>query len=122
MYTHWEQKINARPGNYGGRIDFVLVAESMKSWVQDANIQEGLLGSDHCPVFADFKDTVQVDDREVPLLDVMHPPGTFVDGKRKKEFPVHRLILGLHSDVLLKQCKQIPGVSQDTRYHLDRPV
>ncbi|KAI7508551.1 APN2 DNA lyase apurinic/apyrimidinic [Hortaea werneckii] len=25
MYTHWEQKINARPGNFGSRIDFVLV-------------------------------------------------------------------------------------------------
>lgn len=24
MYTHWEQKINARPGNYGSRVDYVL--------------------------------------------------------------------------------------------------
>jgi len=43
MYTHWEQKINARPGNYGSRIDFVLVSKVMKDWFDDSNIQEGLL-------------------------------------------------------------------------------
>lgn len=45
MYTHWEQKINARPGNFGSRIDFVLVSEEMKDWFSDANIQEGLMVS-----------------------------------------------------------------------------
>ena len=43
MYTHWEQKINARPGNYGSRIDYVLSSISMRSWFSEANIQEGLL-------------------------------------------------------------------------------
>lgn len=43
MYTHWEQKINARPGNYGSRIDYVLASISMRNWFIDANIQEGLL-------------------------------------------------------------------------------
>jgi AP endonuclease 2 len=43
MYTHWEQKINARPGNHGSRIDYVLCSISMKSWVSEANIQEGLM-------------------------------------------------------------------------------
>lgn len=43
MFTHWEQKINARPANYGSRIDYVLCSISMKDWVQDANIQEGLM-------------------------------------------------------------------------------
>lgn len=88
MYTHWEQKINARPGNFGSRIDFVLVAESMRPWIKDANIQEGLLGSDHCPVFADFNDVVSTADGEVKLLDIMSPPGTFVDGERKREWKV----------------------------------
>jgi AP endonuclease-2 len=45
MYTHWEQKINARPGNYGSRIDYVLCSIEMKSWVEDSNIQEGLMVS-----------------------------------------------------------------------------
>jgi AP endonuclease-2 len=43
MYTHWEQKINARPGNYGSRIDYVLSSVSMQPWFVEANIQEGLL-------------------------------------------------------------------------------
>jgi len=88
MYTHWETKVNARPGNYGSRIDFVLVAEAMQSWVKDANIQEGLLGSDHCPVYADFKDTVEFSGQQVHLSDVMSPPGHFVNGKRVVEWKI----------------------------------
>lgn len=91
MYTHWETKINARPGNFGSRIDFVLVTESMKPWIKDANIQEGLLGSDHCPVFADFHDRVQLEDGEVPFSDVMSPPGVFVNGERKKDWKLQDL-------------------------------
>lgn len=45
MYTHWEQKINARPGNFGSRIDFVLCSLNMKPWFCDSNIQEGLMVS-----------------------------------------------------------------------------
>ena len=86
MYTHWEQKVNARPGNFGSRIDFVLVTESMRSWIRDANIQEGLLGSDHCPVFADFHDRVALEDGEVAFADIMSPPGLFVNGERMQEW------------------------------------
>ena len=88
MYTHWEQKINARPGNYGSRIDFVLVSESMQPWIKDGNIQEGLLGSDHCPVFADFHDNVQVEQGERALSDVVNPRGTFVNGVRKLDWKI----------------------------------
>jgi AP endonuclease-2 len=45
MYTHWEQKINARPGNYGSRIDYILSSTDMRDWFSDANIQEGLMVS-----------------------------------------------------------------------------
>lgn len=45
MYTCWEQRINARPGNYGARIDYVLCSLDMRDWFSDANIQEGLLVS-----------------------------------------------------------------------------
>lgn len=88
MYTHWEQKINARPGNFGSRIDFVLVCESMQSWVKDANIQEGLLGSDHCPVNAEFSERVSVSGEDVALVDIMNPPGTFQDGVRLKDWKI----------------------------------
>lgn len=88
MYTHWEQKINARPGNFGSRIDFVLVSASMRSWVKDANIQEGLLGSDHCPVYADFAETVRLGEKDVQMIDLMNRSGTFVDGKRLKDWKI----------------------------------
>ncbi|KAK3674308.1 Class II abasic (AP) endonuclease [Recurvomyces mirabilis] len=88
MYTHWEQKINARPGNFGSRIDFVLVSRAMQSWIKDANIMEGLLGSDHCPVFADFNDDVEVDGARVKLADLMSPARVFDNGIRQKEWNV----------------------------------
>lgn len=43
MYTHWETKINARPGNYGGRIDYILCSREMKGWFAASDIQEGLM-------------------------------------------------------------------------------
>ena len=43
MFTCWEQKVNARPGNYGSRIDYVLSSSSMKDWFSESNIQEGLM-------------------------------------------------------------------------------
>lgn len=43
MFTHWEQKINARPGNFGSRIDYILCSIEMKSWFCESNIQEGLM-------------------------------------------------------------------------------
>jgi len=43
MFTHWEQKINARPANFGSRIDYVICSIEMKSWFSDSNIQEGLM-------------------------------------------------------------------------------
>lgn len=86
MYTCWETKVNARPGNYGARIDFVLVSESMRSWVKGADIQEGLLGSDHCPVYADFQDTVALEGKDMSMADIMNPPGVFEKGMRKIEW------------------------------------
>lgn len=91
MYTHWEQKVNARPGNFGSRIDYVLVSESMQSWIKDANIQEGLLGSDHCPVFADFHDTVKQGDVDTVILDIMNPPGVFSNGVRQQEWKLQNV-------------------------------
>ncbi|KEQ66557.1 APN2 DNA lyase apurinic/apyrimidinic [Aureobasidium melanogenum CBS 110374] len=95
MYTHWEQKINARPGNFGSRIDFVLASGSMRDWFVHADIQEGLMGSDHCPVYGEFKDVVSIegDDgrSEVSLIDMMNPPGVFNNGVRQKEWNIKEL-------------------------------
>ncbi|KAK6008479.1 hypothetical protein QM012_000382 [Aureobasidium pullulans] len=95
MYTHWEQKINARPGNFGSRIDFVLASGSMRDWFVHADIQEGLMGSDHCPVYGEFKDVVSIegDDgrSEINLIDIMNPPGVFTNGTRQKEWNIKEL-------------------------------
>ncbi|KLJ07425.1 AP endonuclease 2 [Blastomyces silverae] len=86
MYTCWEQRVNARPGNYGSRIDYVLCDKSMEDWFSASNIQEGLMGSDHCPVFADLKDKVLLDGTEVDILDILNPKGTFENGQRNREY------------------------------------
>lgn len=86
MFTCWETKKNARPGNFGSRIDYVLCSNNMKDWFVDSNIQEGLMGSDHCPVFATLSDVVKVDGEDVHLRDLMNPPGVFRDGRRLREW------------------------------------
>ncbi|KLU91785.1 DNA-(apurinic or apyrimidinic site) lyase 2 [Magnaporthiopsis poae ATCC 64411] len=60
MYTCWETRRNARPSNFGSRIDYVLCSAGIRTWFVDAGIQEGLLGSDHCPVYATLSDVVKV--------------------------------------------------------------
>ncbi|KAI0454035.1 DNA lyase [Xylaria acuta] len=92
MFTCWDTKKNTRPGNFGSRIDYVLCSDDMKSWFIDSNIQEGLMGSDHCPVFAVLNDTVQIDDKEVFVMDIMNPSGVFKDGKRLREWSTKDLL------------------------------
>ncbi|TQB69196.1 Class II abasic (AP) endonuclease [Monascus purpureus] len=92
MYTCWEQRINARPGNYGSRIDYVLCSLVMKDWFSDSNIQEGLMGSDHCPVYAVFNDWVTLNGDSVNIRDIMNPPGMFEKGERKREYTMKDLL------------------------------
>ncbi|KAI0855595.1 DNA lyase [Xylaria cubensis] len=92
MFTCWDTKKNTRPGNFGSRIDYVLCSDDMKSWFIDSNIQEGLMGSDHCPVFAILNDTVQINDKEVAIKDIMNPSGMFKDGKRLREWSTKDLL------------------------------
>lgn len=86
MFTCWEQKTNARPGNCGSRIDYVLCSLAMKDWFSASDIQEGLMGSDHCPVYATIKKRILMDGRDVDLLDVMNPAGMFLNGNRLREY------------------------------------
>jgi AP endonuclease 2 len=50
MFTCWEQKINARPGNCGSRIDYVLSSLALKNWFSGSNIQEGLMVESSWPI------------------------------------------------------------------------
>lgn len=85
MNTCWDTKRNTRPANNGSRIDYILCSDGIKDWFTFANIQEGLMGSDHCPVFAITSDRVTFQGQETALLDIMNPAGVFEQGKRIRE-------------------------------------
>lgn len=92
MYTCWETKVNARPGNYGARIDYVVCTHDMNDWFSASDIQEGLMGSDHCPVYAVFKDKVIVNEAERHILDMINPPGMFENGLRQQHWTAKNLL------------------------------
>ncbi|KAK6429252.1 Class II abasic (AP) endonuclease [Oleoguttula sp. CCFEE 5521] len=135
MYTHWEQKINARPGNFGSRIDFILVCDAMREWLKDANTQDGLLGSDHCPVFLDFHEEVALEDRQVQLVDLMYAVGTSIDGnrethlapalsaKRMQEFDKRRSIKSMFAGASVKLAQPMAyTVRQQKQEQMDIPA
>jgi exodeoxyribonuclease III len=59
-YTWWTHWANARARNMGWRIDFWLVSKSLQQAVKKAQIHADVLGSDHCPVSIEIKDTVSL--------------------------------------------------------------
>jgi AP endonuclease-2 len=116
MFTHWEQKINARPGNFGSRIDFILCSIAIKDWFKEANIQEGLMGSDHCPVYAVTKDVVPISqgstteenkvEEMVHILDLMNPASMFKDGVRQREYDTVKDVPPLSGKLLAEFTKR----------------
>lgn len=98
----------------GQRIDYILCSSDIKSWFGGANIQEGLMvwlsaspclnvlhrltfaqGSDHCPVYGVINEKVMVDGCEKHILDLVNPPGLFIDGKRQLSQAVPQLKLSV---------------------------
>jgi exodeoxyribonuclease-3 len=53
QYTWWSHFGGARDRNVGWRIDYVMVHETLKELVKQAQIHPDVLGSDHCPVSID---------------------------------------------------------------------
>ena len=49
-YSWWSYRAGARGNNVGWRIDYFFVSADLKDKIIDANILEGVMGSDHCPV------------------------------------------------------------------------
>lgn len=49
-YSWWAYFSNARARNIGWRIDYVCLAQSLRSRLQQAFIRPEVYGSDHCPV------------------------------------------------------------------------
>lgn len=80
MFTHWETRINARETNYGSRIDYILATPGLLPWIKTCDIQPSILGSDHCPVTADFHETITTANGEIKhLWDHINIPGRSKD-------------------------------------------
>ncbi|RKP08732.1 Endonuclease/exonuclease/phosphatase, partial [Thamnocephalis sphaerospora] len=54
LYTCWNVKINARPVNFGTRLDYILVSHGLAKHLVHCNVLQAVLGSDHCPVDAEL--------------------------------------------------------------------
>jgi len=49
-YSWWSYMMKARERNIGWRIDYFLVSERIAGKVTEAEIEDQVMGSDHCPV------------------------------------------------------------------------
>ena len=49
-YSWWSYRMRARERNVGWRIDYFLVANSIKDRIVSTDILNDITGSDHCPV------------------------------------------------------------------------
>lgn len=57
QYTWWTYRVGARERNIGWRIDYFLISEELQSCVDDAIVMDEILGSDHCPIGLELKET-----------------------------------------------------------------
>ena len=55
-YTWWTYRFGARQRNVGWRIDYFFVNELFISNIEDADIHDDVIGSDHCPVSITVRD------------------------------------------------------------------
>ena len=54
-YTWWSHWGHARENNVGWRIDYFFISQSLLSKLKGAEIYEGVMGSDHCPISIDLE-------------------------------------------------------------------
>ncbi|WVQ84464.1 exodeoxyribonuclease III [Cryptococcus sp. DSM 104549] len=74
MFTCWNQKLDARPANYGSRIDMILCTPGLRPWIKGGDILPKVYGSDHCPVYADLHESITLPSGEVlHLRDLLNP-------------------------------------------------
>lgn len=53
-YSWWSFRANARQKNVGWRIDYFLVSPGLTDSIQQADILNEIMGSDHCPVLLEL--------------------------------------------------------------------
>lgn len=54
-YSYWDMKTHARERNVGWRIDYFFLAPEIIGKLKSAGISSNVYGSDHCPVWIEFK-------------------------------------------------------------------
>ena len=54
-YTWWSYMANSRSKNVGWRIDYFLVSNRLSPKILRAEIDDGVMGSDHCPILLDIQ-------------------------------------------------------------------
>lgn len=70
-----------RSSNYGTRIDYILVTPGLLPWIKDSKTLPQIKGSDHCPVYADFHDSITTQDGQtLRLWEQINPPGRTPEG------------------------------------------
>ncbi|KAK8853199.1 exodeoxyribonuclease III [Kwoniella newhampshirensis] len=74
MFTCWNQKLDARPSNYGSRIDMILCTPGLRPWIKGGDILTKVFGSDHCPVYIDLHESIEVPGHgTLHLRDMLNP-------------------------------------------------
>ncbi|KAG5513989.1 hypothetical protein PMAC_000611 [Pneumocystis sp. 'macacae'] len=115
MFTCWNTKINARPCNFGTRIDYILVSQELLPWFEFADIQMDIMGSDHCPIFAEIKSELynwEKNGRVNNILDLLNKSGTYINGILISKLPkpprleVHNFLEFASQDIISMFKKQ----------------
>ncbi|KAJ3341820.1 DNA-(apurinic or apyrimidinic site) lyase 2 [Gonapodya sp. JEL0774] len=73
-YTCWNTKKDGRSGNFGTRIDYILPTRQLLPWFEECTIEANIRGSDHCPVVATLRSSIQSGTDHVLLNDLLSPP------------------------------------------------
>ncbi|MCA9724201.1 MAG: exodeoxyribonuclease III, partial [Kurthia sp.] len=56
-YSWWSYMNKARDRNIGWRIDYFIISNRIAHTIQKAEIHDDILGSDHCPVLLQLKES-----------------------------------------------------------------
>lgn len=66
-YTCWCTVTSSRQLNYGQRIDYILVSKGLVDSIEESNVLQDEMGSDHCPVKTQLDINI-VPSQTLPLL------------------------------------------------------
>ncbi len=78
-YTCWSTLLDSRKTNYGTRIDYVLASIQLAEKLVAAGVCQDVLGSDHCPVYAEFDLGLASSGHQIPSLS-----SSYFSGKQSK--------------------------------------